>query len=426
PIYSVFVRKANGVAQAVDGEPERFWPRGGGALTRQSLLEIDSDRAVSELADYADRLLMVQGCNHPFPVQLCGHGDGGAQCLTAAQFVGFQGNTVKAQGPSIDTRIAEALSPGVEPLTLMSGRSDDFIGAMLSYHGPMMRRAAETNPFNVFLDLFFDGAPSPEAMVQLAMRRSSVNDFVRDEMQQLLRRDLGSHDRQRLEFHFDAIRDMEVLMACAGLADEHVAQLDSVKDRHEANDSLELVTQLHARLIALAFACNLRRTATLQIGSGQDGTLFVVDGVLYPSWHHISHRKATDDVFEEAPAIESASLMHHQIDRIHGRLFRFLLDRLDEQQTIAGYNLLNDSVALWTSDVATGPDHGYDNLPHIIAGSAGGFLRQGVMVDAGGVTNNKFLSTLVSATGVRTEAGELVEDFGDPGLEPGVISEMIA
>ena len=66
------------------------------------------------------------------------------------------------------------------------------------------------------------------------------------------------------------------------------------------------------------------------------------------------------------------------------------------------------------------------DLRHVIAGSGGGFLRQGVYVDAGGVTNNRFLSTLVSAAGVRGPDGALVDDFGDPSLDKGIIPEMLA
>ena len=431
PIYSVFMRQANGVAQRyqdeLHDEPERFWPRELGPVTKASLSGLDSDRTMGELADFADRLLLVRGCGHPFPLNMCGHGDSGAMCLTAAKFGGGVGNDVMSQGISLDTRIANELTPGVEPLTLMVGKTDEFLGPVLSYRAPLQRRSAETNPYNVYLDLFFAGGDvSPEALQQLSVRRTSVNDLVREEMQYLLSQDLGARDRQRLELHFDAIRDLEVTMACAGLAPEHVAQLEEVNIAPEANDFFVQVAELQCRLIALAFSCDLRRTATLQVGSGQDSTQFIIDGVLRPSFHHISHRKASDDVFDDVPAVEDAARLHHEIDRIHGRIFRFLLERLDEQQTVAGYNLLDDSVALWTSDVGTGPDHGFINLPHVVAGSGGGFLRQGVHVDTGGVTNNKFLSTLISAVGVRKDNGDLVDDFGDPDLEPGVVSEMIA
>ncbi len=63
----------------------------------------------------------------------------------------------------------------------------------------------------------------------------------------------------------------------------------------------------------------------------------------------------------------------------------------------------------------------------IVAGGAGGFLRQGLYIDAGeAVPNNHFLSTLVSAVGVRKEDGSLVDDFGDPSIPPGLIQDMIA
>ncbi|MDP6946045.1 MAG: DUF1552 domain-containing protein, partial [Myxococcota bacterium] len=332
------------------------------------------------------------------------------------------------EGMSVDTLIAQTLSPGVEPLTLMSGRVDGCLGPVLSYRGPLQRRGVETNPYNVYLDLFVGSADvSPDVIKQLVDQRISVNDLVRDEMQYLLNQDMGARDRQRLALHFDSVRDLEVHMACAGLADQHLSDLNSVNQNPDANDMLELVTQLHARLIALAFACDLRRTATLQIGSLLDGTQFTINGELQASWHHISHRKATDDALEEAPLIENGGDLHHEIDRIHGRLFRYLLDRLDEQVTVAGYNLLDDCVALWTNDLGTGPDHGHTKLPQIIAGSAGGFLRQGVFLDAGvGVPNNHFLSTLVNAVGIRQEDGSMVDDFGDPEIEKGIIPEMIA
>ncbi|MEM9491945.1 MAG: hypothetical protein AAGC55_22560, partial [Myxococcota bacterium] len=73
-VYSVFVRQGNGVQQRLDsrGEPERFWPSSLGSLTRDSLLA-DSGRTVSELADYADKLLMVRGTRFAFPGNNCGH-----------------------------------------------------------------------------------------------------------------------------------------------------------------------------------------------------------------------------------------------------------------------------------------------------------------------------------------------------------------
>ena len=36
-------------------------------------------------------------------------------------------------------------------------------------------------------------------------------------------------------------------------------------------------------------------------------------------------------------------------------------------------------------------------MPHIIAGSGGGYLKQGAYVDASGATNNKLFNALINA-----------------------------
>jgi hypothetical protein len=97
-----------------------------------------------------------------------------------------------------------------------------------------------------------------------------------------------------------------------------------------------------------------------------------------------------------------------------------LEDLLDtwSQYTSARGTLLDSAFALWTNHVAVGPSHGFDNLRVIVAGSAGGFLKQGQCVDAGSVTNSKLLNTLISAAGVPTT------NFGQG--NPGVIDGMLA
>lgn len=423
PIYSVFVRQGNGVQQAWQDEPERFWPSQTGAISRASL-EAESDRAISELKDYADRLLLVRGVDYGFDNYDCGHSGGIAQCLTAADHTGGTGNDDYALGISVDTRIAEALTPGTPPLNLVAARVNAYIGPNLSYLDAEQRRPAESNPYNVYLDLFANSGQSPEVIDRLAVQRNSVNDLVREELQALMRRDLSYDDRQRLQLHFDSIRDLETTMACQGLDQAALDNLDLVNGDPEGEDLRDLVVDLHMQLVALAFACDLRRTATLQIGTGNDQTKYVIDGQKLPySFHWISHRRQSDG--SDGELISGADVLHHQIDRKFAGYFRSLLGYLDQQSTVAGYNLLDDSTAIWLNDLANGPPHGRSNLPYVIAGSGGGFLEQGQYVDAGGVTHNKFLNTILSAVGVRKADGNLVDDFGDPTLEPGLIPEMM-
>ena len=421
PIYSLFMRQGNGVQQGWNEEPDRFWPSSHGAISRSSLMN-DSDRAVSELADWADRLLMVSGTRYGFSHRDCGHSSGLAQCLTAQNHTGGSSNDTHALGISVDTRIAEALTPGTPPLNVVAARVNTFLGPNLSYVASQQRRSAEPNPFNIYTDLFANN--DAEVINQLVVQRNSVNDLVREEMQWLLARDLSLGDRNRLDQHFSYIRDLEERMACNGLDQSAIGQLETVRDDPEGESNRDLVVDLHSRLIALAFACDLHRTCCFQIGTGNDSTKYYIDGQQLPySFHWISHRRESDG--SDGPEIANADVLHHQVDRKFAGYFRNLIGYLDELSTVAGNNLLDDSVTIWLNDLSNGPPHSGDNLPYIIAGSGGGFLRQGRYVDAGGVTHNKFLNTVLSAVGVRKGNGDYVDDFGDGSLERGLIPEMM-
>ena len=80
---------------------------------------------------------------------------------------------------------------------------------------------------------------------------------------------------------------------------------------------------------------------------------------------------------------------------------------------------------MWCSDLGTGVSHSYNNVPYIIVGSGNGFLQTGQFLDLGGVTHEKLFNTLITASNIRTAEGNWIEDFGDPELEGGVISEII-
>jgi hypothetical protein len=424
-VYSVFVRQGNGVQQllASRGEPERFWPSRLGQLTTASLAG-DADRAVSELAAYADELLMVRGTRFGFPGAGCGHSGGINQCLTAARVMGW-GTDSLAGGESIDWRIAQELNPpGVEPLTLMSGPQQAYIAAGLSYSGPAELRGAQNNPFAVYQDLIGLGGADAALLDQIATRRKSVNDLVREEMQDLMGKPgLSAGDRKLLQAHFEVIRDMELNMTCQ-LGDGEVRAMETIAAAAADNDNRLEVARMMMDLIAFAFACDRNRTATLQIGTGNDITRYYVNGELQNTFHRISHRIDSDGV--QGPPIADADRKHHEIDRLFARTFEHLLDRLSMYPGPSGGALLHDCVALWTNDLADGPPHSYGNIPQIIAGRAGGFLRTGYYIDAGDVTHNKFLNTLLSAVGLRNASGEYYDSFGDASLERGIIAEMIA
>jgi hypothetical protein len=420
PVFSLFIVTANGVVQS------KFFPNATGALTPTSLAAM-TDKASSVLAPHAANLLFIKGLNFPASSpRNCSHAEGSCQALTAAP-PGSTGNTAYSSGPSADVVIAKAVNPdGADPLTLYSG-SKGFIAERISFKGAGAGqiRAADTNPYILYAKLV--GLASPNGAVdplaaELMARRKSVNDLVRKQLKRLQGlSSLSADDQQRLQQHFDAIRDTEVTLgemgkACseAGLA---TSQLQALQSGFAfKGDMMEDVVKLHLELVALAFACNFNRVATLQHGDGTDGTKYPVPSNAELGWpfHQISHRIQSDSATGTNPIAEQA---HAEIDALR---LRTLLHGLDHFQA---RGLLDKSFIMWTSNVADGPSHSYKNVPHIIAGSGGGYLKTGAYVDAGGVTTNKLFNALINAA-VRDKM-PWTENFGQ-GNGTGELTEVLA
>lgn len=430
PGFVVFMRQGNGCSQALPysdpAEAEMFWPRNLGALTTASMLA-DGDRALSELSPHAENLLLVRGVRGAFSISGCGHARGALQALTAQPTGDAEAsNNSLALGESLDNRIARELNPdGRGPLTLAAMRPSNFLDSVLSYRGPNDRRGAQTNPKVAFDDIMGLVELDESSANAIAARRSSVNDLVRDQMQALLNRsDLSSDDRNRLDLHFTAIRDLEIRLAeCAPLDPSTVSAIGVIDGDHQNGDRVVEVAELHIDVIALALSCGYTHAVTLQIGTGNDSTRYWWQGEQFPSYHWISHRIFADG--SDGDPIPDAQAKHNAVDRIHARLFGRLIDRLSAYTTETG-TLLDKGVCAWINDLSNGPPHSINNLPYVLAGGAGGYLRTGQYVDAGDVPHNKLLNTLATAVGLRKTNGDPVDDFGHASLEKGLIDEMIA
>jgi hypothetical protein len=425
PVFSLFIVAANGVV------PSKFFPNATGALTSASLAAT-SDKATSVLAPHAAKLLFIKNLNFPASGPIgCSHAEGLCQTLTAAP-PGSNGNTAYSSGMSADVLIAQAVNPeGVEPLTLYAGsRRNAYIAERISFRAGGMGqvRAAEDNPYTLYaklvglLDGGGGGAVDPQAAALIASRKS-VNDYVREELNELkgLSR-LSAADRRRLEQHFQAIRDTEVTLgemgqACAkgGLATSEIEALSGGL-AFKMDGMIEDVAKLHLELVALAFACNFNRVATLQHGDGTDSTKYVVPSNAGLGWtfHQLSHRVQSDSATGVNPTAEMA---HAEIDVLRMQTLAHGLDHFEAR------GLLDKSVVMWTNQIADGPSHSFRNVPHILAGNGGGYLKQGAYVDAAGATNNRLFNALINAA-IRDQA-PWTGNFGQ-GKGEGELSEVVA
>jgi len=417
PVYTVFVRQGNGVTQGDEaiGEEDRFWPTTPGAID-QTILERESDQVLSELAPWASRMIAIKGLDFPFDGPFCGHSGGGNQVLTGAQVSETPSvNFSLAMGESIDNRIARHFdNHGGEPLTLYTGPRRNFLEEVLSYRGPKDRRAAEDDPWNAYQRMI-----GPVDLDELVIERQmSVNDLLLDQIDTLMASPkLSTDDRRRLELHFDSIRDFERL-ACR-LADDEEQAMARLAGEGTLDANRITIAKMHMDLIALSFACDHSRAATLQIGDGNDGTRYTIDGELLPNFHWCSHRIATDG--DAGDIIYGAEDMHHSIDRLMAQTFAYLLEKLDEN------GVLENAVAVWHNDLGNGVSHSYVDVPFILVGEAGGQLSTGQFLDYEGVSHHRLLTTLCQVAGVTEDDGETpLQHFGDEDLEPGILEEILA
>ncbi|MDP3275273.1 MAG: DUF1552 domain-containing protein [Deltaproteobacteria bacterium] len=448
--FVLFMRQANGVAQEIrngDGtvrEAEMFWPRALGELTDASM----ADRAVSELTAIRSKLLMVKGTRYWFDGRGCGHSGGGNQCLTANQIdrtdPNLDRNRSRAVGESVDFRIAREINPmeGArrrDPLTLMAGPPTGYIAEVLSYGGARDLRGAQRNPWNAYQAVLGMTGSSESEFERIRSSRQSVNDVLRDQMRSVLGRpELSRADRDRLQLHFDSIRDLERRMSCQlPMADADALRgavmpfareqtIDGMRQTVLVVDSsaaLHTLARLHCDVLALAVACGYTTSGTLQVGNGNDGTPYALPGFTGAfSYHWISHRIQGDG--DMGASINDAQQRHHQIDRMHARLFKYLCDKLNERRLPDGTTLLDKGMAVWVNDLATGPPHGYSDVPWIIAGSGNGALRQNTFIDARAsnrtVPHNLLLNTLINAVGINSPR------FGEASLPAGQLDAIKA
>ena len=416
PIFSLFICAANGVVGS------KFFPSAVGPIT-ESTLSTATDKATSKLSRHAANLLFVRGINYPMngPTD-CGHAQGLCQALTAMA-AGGGGKSATSTGPSADVVIAQNVSPGIDPLTLYAGnKNNGYIVERLSFSagGAGQVRAADDNPYTLYskvVGLTTSGGmstPAADAMAnELLQSRKSINDMVRGELNDLMALpQLSSADQQRLQQHFDAIRDAEVTMsnmvdaaACStdGL---DTTRLDALRSglAFQTDGMIEDVVRLHMSVVAVAFACNYSRTATLQWGDGTDQTKYAVPSNASLGWpfHHISHRVQSDSESGTNPTAEQA---HAEIDALRMETLAAGLDHF------ASRGLQDNSLVMWTNHIADGPSHSFKDVPVILWGSGRGYLKQGQYVDAGGSGNNQLLNTLISAA--IQDTGTTVENFGE-------------
>ena len=174
-----------------------------------------------------------------------------------------------------------------------------------------------------------------------------------------------------------------------------------------ANDMPD-ITRLQLDLLALAFACDLTRVASVQFSTA-------INAIRFP-WlnstaegHNLSHRGPSDTEAREQ-LIQRSRWYAEQV----AYLVRQLAAITEGDRTV-----LDNTVIVWGNELSLGNSHSHTEIPFVLLGSAGGHFRTGRVLDLGGQPHNRLLVSLLQALDRRTGTfGH--PDFGAAGALTGL------
>jgi hypothetical protein len=364
----------------------------------------DPGRILAPLEPFKERLLVLGGLD----MLSRSHGPGGnghdlgmGHMLTGTDLVVGPSGVGEfshlpdgsAGGPSIDQVVADLIGQETAFRSLEFGVQANLdinrqITSRMCYRGPFEVLPPENDPRAAFDSFFLQLGTDPVELAKLKARRASVLDRVKDDFEQLNAK-LGGTDRQKLEAHLQAIREVEQSLEAAGGPLAGCALPDEPGELNPgSNDQYPTIGRLQMDLMAMALTCDITRVSSLQWSTAQSGTRFTWLG--HTTGHHsLSH---------EADNSAEARTQLVQINHWYAEQFAYLLGKLAAQQELDG-TLLDNTVVLWVNEQGNGQTHSKDQIPFVLAGNHAGKLRTGRWLQYGQRAHNDLYLSLLHLFG---------------------------
>jgi hypothetical protein len=456
---------------------DRWFPK----VENGPLAAADLTGTLAPLAQFAPKLLVPRGFRSMNAFgkgqSIDPHDQACGSKLTCAPLNDDQNRYPQAE--SLDHTIAKLINPNKStPLVLSVGAASTKIKEVISFSAANTPFPANVNPRTVFNALMLGAgtssnpsapAPTMSPEVDYRLKRGqSVIDFVRGDLSRLQKLKMSSADHNRVQNWLDLLRDTEVgvggMMGNTGSMQPSACTSDTAMKLGVTDASLtaasptgkitpgvfdggtassegdkNLATSFTAggdmmmNLIALNMLCDANRVFVLMYPGY---VVFNWDGINDTTDHHsISHR--TGSIIVTGTCLANVLDHINRIDQWYAGKFAKLVGLLDSIQE-GGGTLLDHSATMWLPELSDGAAHNLNNLPIVIAGSAGGYLKQGAAVNVegspigpgnsdnscqdgankgdtgsttGNVPINKLYVTLMNAVGC-TDNGGKVSKFG--------------
>jgi Protein of unknown function (DUF1552) len=348
------------------------------------------------------------------------HQKGTGQCLTAramqeGDFPGDAGLSCGwADGISVDQEIAKQIGTTTKFQSLELGVMvfGANVGSRLSYSGPAQPLPPENSPYAGFDRIFSDLSLDSGQAAQNTARRRAVLDKVKEDYDRLRKR-LGAADREKLDGHLASVEDV------ASRLDRGTTMISPDCREPELTQGLDParipnlpeIGKLQSDLLAHALSCDLTRVATVMwTNSATAKVLGFLGSDIVEGHHPMAHNGYDDPVNREHLT---------RISRFYAEQLSYFITKLKSMPEGDG-TVFDNTLIFWTNEHADG-NHLRQNMPYLLAGSAGGHFRTGrYVVQPREVAHNDLLITVLNAMGVEATT------FGDPRYCTGPIPGLTA
>ena len=254
-----------------------------------------------------------------------------------------------------------------------------------------------------------DFVPDPTLLL-----RQSVLSAVKEDRDRLMAL-AGSHDRQRLDQYFTAVRQLETQLdvLLAGPPDLASCVRPPTPTGENVGAELEqsrLTNRMMGELLALALACDQTRVFS-QMFSYQRSFLRLPGAAT--GHHQLTHDEAVDPVLGYQPQTTEFTLASMEA-------FADFIERLAGVPEGDG-TLLDNTVVFAHSDVSFAKDHLVQGIPMFVAGRGGGALQPGQHIAGNGTLTTRVPLTIQQVLGIETGK------FGVGAMEAdAMVSELLA
>jgi hypothetical protein len=261
-------------------------------------------------------------------------------------------------------------------------------------------------------------APTGPSAAELRLRRrQSILDAVTGDIRQL-QTSLGGFEKQKLELHVDSIRQLEqritqqlsqqtgtVVETTPGQPAPTFIQPVSCSQPGNLAGGLQPIenSRTHLSMAITAFACDITRVALVEFGHHQSCPVSIPNA--NGDWHNdFMHAQG-------APRTRLIATEQWMSDRVVEAVGQLKATPAPDGQG----TLFDQTYFLWAREMGDAVVHAGNDMPFVITGRAGGYLRTGnSYINGGGAAHLQVLASAAEAMGATD-----LSTIGGPGKSAG-------